>query len=186
MKQHRDLAADQRQLSSTHNLQRALAEYNAERMRLSSKPRSAFLTHLSGYDVMQKCADAVAALIPPLLTPNLRASLARPSEPLEWVGDRLLGLLIGIALFSFASPIASFLVAVSTSFVLHYHDFLEYFIRAGMDRGVWGVKLNAALVASVGNFWRQCSSFLAAHLPPPYHATWCSVSSFLSHFCIFR
>lgn len=133
---------------------------------------ASLLAFLQRVDFLQHTSDSLLFLLPREVLPNLRRARAQPVKPLSWLGDRLLGIALAVIVLYFLQPLAYFLVTETTSFLMRYNALLERFIELGTGPGVWGVKLNAALISGLGRVWAKFTSVITATLPPPGHTSW--------------
>lgn len=152
-----------------------------QRYRSTPRPLGDALAGLQRLDLLQRLADYVASSLPHYVAPNLHLARSYVTSPTTWLGNRLLGLVMALLLFASAPALAALLVTALTTFLRQYHTALEYFIASGIGPGVWGVKLNAALVGSVGRLWRDYTSLLATVLPHADSPVWLTVRSLALH-----
>lgn len=138
---------------------------DSQRSRSTPRPLGDALSGLQRFDLLHRLADYVASSLPHYVAPNLHLGRSYVTSPTTWLGDRLLGLAMAFLLLASAPALAALLVTALTAFLRQYHDALEYFIASGIGPGVWGVKLNAALVGGAGRLWRDYTSLLATVLP---------------------
>lgn len=126
-------------------------------------------------DLLQRTSDVITSALPALVFPRLRLARSYTQSPTSWIGDRLLGLIIAAWIFFSAPALAALLMAALTTFWHRYSALIDYLIDSGLGPGVWGIKLNAALVGSVGRLWRDYTPLLANVLPPAHSPVWLSV-----------
>lgn len=125
-------------------------------------------------DAVDNFAFSLQYLAPAILLPNVR-SLLPPASYGVWLGDRVLGAILGCTIIYWSSFLAANLIESISWFLLSYYALLEQFIEAGMGPGVWGIKLNAALISSAGRLWMKYVTLLTDALPSLHDAFWAQV-----------
>ena len=82
---------------------------------------------------------------------------------------------MAFVIFISTPMLASFIVAAITTFLSHYCGLLDSLIAAGIGPGMWGIKLNAALISSTGQLWHKLRALFTYWLPAPHDVIWLQV-----------